>query len=429
MRPVPRSHGFARTARRSGLARLSRGPPRGVHPANPPRAGRQQGYAGSDGCAGGPVPGTFTGSRPGEDGAHGTSSRRIRRTRSGWSSPSGPGGPVRAAQAWRSTASTGRPPSPRSSARSTSPGRCSQALRSGRINHAYLFSGPRGCGKTSSARILARSLNCVQGPTPEPVRGVRLLRRAGAERAGQHRRHRDRRRLPRWRRRRPRPARARLLRAGGRALQGLHHRRGAHGHAAGLQRPAQAGRGAAAAPEVHLRHHRAGEGHPDHPVAHPPLPVPAGPAGHAARPAARTSCAGRASRSSPPCCRWWCAPAPARSATRCRSSTSSLAGADERGLTYARAVALLGFTDATLLDEIVDAFAGRRRRGLRRGRPGRRGRPRPAPVRRRPARPVPRPDRPRRGPRRRPRRGCSTLPPDRAGADGQAGRTVRRCRV
>ncbi len=44
----------------------------------------------------------------------------------------------------------------------------SQALTSGRINHAYLFSGPRGCGKTSSARILARSLNCVEGPTATP---------------------------------------------------------------------------------------------------------------------------------------------------------------------------------------------------------------------------------------------------------------------
>lgn len=44
----------------------------------------------------------------------------------------------------------------------------SAALDNGRINHAYLFSGPRGCGKTSSARIMARSLNCVNGPTSEP---------------------------------------------------------------------------------------------------------------------------------------------------------------------------------------------------------------------------------------------------------------------
>ena len=44
----------------------------------------------------------------------------------------------------------------------------SNALTSGKTHHAYLFSGPRGCGKTSSARIMARSLNCEKGPTPKP---------------------------------------------------------------------------------------------------------------------------------------------------------------------------------------------------------------------------------------------------------------------
>ena len=127
---------------------------------------------------------------------------------------------------------------------------------------------------------------------------------------------------------------------------------------AGLQRAAQARRGAAGAPRVRLRHHRAGEGARHHPVAHPPLPVPPGPA------AAR-------------CASTWSGSAPQEGVTvdarvlplvvragggSARDSLSVLdqllagAGPGGRHLRAARS-ALLGVTDVALLDDVVDALA------------------------------------------------------------------------
>ena len=100
---------------------------------------------------------------------------------------------------------------------------------------------------------------------------------------------------------------------------------------AGLQRAAQAGRGAAGVRQVHLRDDRAGEGARHDPVAHPPLPVPADPAGGAAARTWSSSPRPRASPSSRRCFRWWCAPAAAAPGTSLSVLDQLIAGAGAGG--------------------------------------------------------------------------------------------------
>ena len=242
-------------------------------------------------------------------------------------------------------------------------------------------------------------------PHRHPVRHVPELRRALAAGRRLARRRRDRCGEPQRRRRRPRPARARRVRPRARPLQDLHPRRGAHGDAAGVQRPAEDRGGAARAREVHLRDDGAREGHRHHPLPHAPLSLPA----RAARAAARLCGRARAQREG----RDRAGRSAARRARRRRLGARHALPARpahrgrrrEHGHLRARGRA------PRLHARRAPRRGGRRsrrsgcRRRLRRRRPGHPDRPGPAPLRRRPARAAARPHR--RAGHARPRRGGS----------------------
>ncbi len=177
------------------------------------------------------------------------------------------------------------------------------AFATGRIAHAFMLTGVRGVGKTTTARLLARALNYDSEAIHEP--SVTAL----AEGEGRHcrsiveGRHMDVLELdaasPQPRRRDARAPGRGPLRAGGGPLQGLHHRRSAHAFDRGVQCAAEDARGAAAARQVHLRHHRDPQGPGDHPVALPALRPAAGRAGGDRRPTSRRSPRPRARGSRP----------------------------------------------------------------------------------------------------------------------------------
>ncbi len=147
------------------------------------------------------------------------------------------------------------------------------AFETGRIAQAYMLTGVRGVGKTTTARILARALNYKTAGDRQADDRSAHSRRALP---GDHGRppcrcHRDGCRLPYRHRRHPRDHRAGALPPGFGPLQGLYHRRSAHALDAGLQRPAEDARRAAGACEIHFRDHRNPQGSDHGPVALPAL--------------------------------------------------------------------------------------------------------------------------------------------------------------
>ncbi len=146
------------------------------------------------------------------------------------------------------------------------------AIQQNRIAHAFLFAGVRGVGKTTTARILAKALNCASGPTVRPCGECAACLEIAQRKLA--RRPRDRRRQQQRGRRSARHHRGLALRALERPLQDLHHRRSAHALDARLQRAPQDARGAAAERQVHFRHHRVPQDPRHHPLPLPGVRVP-----------------------------------------------------------------------------------------------------------------------------------------------------------